>query len=60
MPEKYIGICVDGTKATMVSTLDAMATSYSTVDLGDATESIKALLKNTKNKIPRFYFLFQK
>ena len=50
MPEKYIGICVDGTKATMVSTLDAMATSYSTVDLGDATESIKALLKNTKNK----------
>lgn len=50
MPEKYIGICVDGSRATMVSTLDAIATSYSTVDLGDPAESIKVLLKNIKQK----------
>lgn len=50
MPEKYIGICLDGSRATMISTLDAIATSYFSVDLGDPAESIKALLKNTKQK----------
>ena len=48
MPEKYTGICLDGSRATMVNTLDAIATSYSTVDLGDPAESVKVLLQNVK------------
>lgn len=50
MPEKYVGICVDGSRATMVNTIDSLATSYATVDLGDVGESVKVLIKNVKQR----------
>lgn len=50
MPEKYIGVCLDGSKATMVTTVDAVASTYLSVDSGDPVESLKLLLKNVKQK----------
>ena len=50
MPNKYIGISVDGSRATLVMTIDDIATSTESVDLLDVATSIRSLLRGVKQK----------
>jgi hypothetical protein len=50
VPNKYIGISVDGSRATLVMTIDDIATSTESVDLLDVATSIRSLLRGVKQK----------